>query len=53
LALPDWLPRTRALPLEQAMTEVAEETGLDADTVTLVLAPPPSHLSAHRKGGSG
>jgi len=42
-----------ALPLEQAMTEVAEETGLDGDTVTLVLAPPPLRIERPSQGWSG
>ena len=38
------------LPLEQAMTEIAEETGLDARTVRLVGAPEPLRMERPSQG---
>jgi 8-oxo-dGTP pyrophosphatase MutT (NUDIX family) len=38
------------LPLEQAMTEIAEETGLDARTVRLVGAPEPLRIERPSQG---
>ena len=38
------------LPLEQAMTEIAEETGLDAPTVRLVGAPEPLRMERPSQG---
>ena len=38
------------LPLEQAMIEVAEETGLDAENVSLVFAPPPLRIERPLQG---
>jgi ADP-ribose pyrophosphatase YjhB (NUDIX family) len=38
------------LPLEQAMTEIAEETGLDAETVRLIGAPEPLRYERPSQG---
>jgi 8-oxo-dGTP pyrophosphatase MutT (NUDIX family) len=37
-------------PLEQALVEIAEETGFEADSVTLVAAPPPLRIERPSQG---